>query len=99
MAQAGSPLPVNSQGGQADQTSVQARKGAQESCVRCLWQLWGPQSLEIRIMTLNTKVGFIPVISKWPEATSKPFLRNKSIVDDLLVGDIIPCKSLGYVCF
>lgn len=50
-------------------------------------------------MILNIKVGFIFVISKWFEVILKLFLRNKSIVDDLLVGDIILCKSLGYVCF
>lgn len=39
-----------------------------------------------------------PVVSKRPEATLKLLLGNGSVLDDFLVGDIIPCKSLGYVC-
>lgn len=63
-----------------------------------LWQVWGPRSLEIKIITVNTKIASIPVVSKGPEVTSKLVLTNGSTVNDLKGRDIIPGRNSGYDC-
>lgn len=70
----------------------------QESCVRECGNLWDPKGGKKRITSLN-KIVFISLVSKYPESTSKLFCGNESILEDLLIGDIISYKSSSYDCF